>query len=531
MATLDVTKYSDFTTAITNIGIAIVELIVSNEVIVSTAITVPSNICVKVEGAGKFTASGGTHSIAFGGGFSAPDRKVFYGFGAGDITFSNVAQPAIVNHFWTGTTGPVMRLSSGDSGAAIYPHTRFLIEDDTFAYLQFSTPGNIGEASGILFSDAETNIAGILDYDHGTDHMFFFTKALQRMRITDNGVFIFDPGIPVTGAAGFPGDNIDPQSALHVYQGKSAGTSFPTAIMTLEDDASIFLQFLTPNTSYAGIAVGDPQAQASATFYYDHSIDSWLSYIGSTERLRINNTHGVRAPLMTVYNGASGGAAYSAAPLVMEDDSSTFMQFLTPNSAYGGILFGDPQNNLSGGLYYYHGANQLFFDTMGTTKLIINPNGDMNISPGNVGIGCGTKTIDTSLHIYKNGDAGNIAFNSISSCILESGTSTLLQFLTPNGLSGFVCGDINNANAGAFYYQHSNDSMLFNTNAVERFRIDGQGNIGIGVTSFGANASKVLAITNGTTPGALAGAGQLSVVNGILSYIAPSGTVTVLAGP
>jgi hypothetical protein len=56
------------------------------------------------------------------------------------------------------------------------------------------------------------------------------------------------------------------------------------------------------------------------------------------------------------------------------------------------------------------------------------------------------------------------------------------------------------------------------------------GNVGIGVTSFGTSANKVLAIANGTAPSTSpAGMGQLYVENGALKFRGSSGTITTLA--
>lgn len=486
MSTLDVTKHTNFTTALTAIGTARTELIISSDTAVTTNVVVPSNLSVKIEGAGQFTASGATHSINFNGPFSGPDRKLFYGFGANEILFDTAAQPIVTKSAWLGTVGPAFRLSSGKSHGTAYIHTRLMIEDDTFAYLQFSTPGNLGEASGILFGDAASNIAGILDYDHATDNMFFFTNSLQRMRLTENGLFLFDPGIPIAGAAGFPGDNIDPDTTLHVYQGDSGGASFPTAIMTLEDDTSVLLQFLTPNTSYAGLCIGDPQSANAATFYYDNSVDRWLCYVGNTERLRVDNTHGLRAPDIRVYNGNSHGTKFSASNMVIEDDTTTFLQFLTPNNAYSGLIFGDPQNNISGGFYYSHSLDQMFLDTQGTTRFNVS-------SVGKVGIGMTTTVADSFLHVY-GGSAGVVTAHANAILTIEHSAMGLLQFLTPNSaISGFLCGDPEAVDAGGFYYNHVDDSMAFTTNQVERLRLDNNKNISLGGfgTAFGASSGGV----------------------------------------
>jgi hypothetical protein len=56
------------------------------------------------------------------------------------------------------------------------------------------------------------------------------------------------------------------------------------------------------------------------------------------------------------------------------------------------------------------------------------------------------------------------------------------------------------------------------------------GNVGIGVTSFGTSAAKVLGLANATAPTTSpAGMGQLYVENGALKYRGSSGTVTTIA--
>jgi hypothetical protein len=55
-------------------------------------------------------------------------------------------------------------------------------------------------------------------------------------------------------------------------------------------------------------------------------------------------------------------------------------------------------------------------------------------------------------------------------------------------------------------------------------------NLGIGTTSFGTNAERVLSFANGTAPSTSpAGVGQLYVESGALKYRGSSGTVTTVA--
>jgi hypothetical protein len=63
-----------------------------------------------------------------------------------------------------------------------------------------------------------------------------------------------------------------------------------------------------------------------------------------------------------------------------------------------------------------------------------------------------------------------------------------------------------------------------------RFTIDSAGNVGVGVSTFGTSAAKVLGLANATAPSTSpAGMGQLYVESGALKYRGSSGTVTTLA--
>ena len=100
------------------------------------------------------------------------------------------------------------------------------------------------------------------------------------------------------------------------------------------------------------------------------------------------------------------------------------------------------------------------------------------ISTGNVGIG--TTSPDSKLHLE--GAA------TVDARVTLEQTTANLKAEIQQGSSGFALSAI------------GNQSLLLQTNGSERLRIDSNGNVGIGTTSFGATAASVLAIKNGTAP-------------------------------
>lgn len=81
---------------------------------------------------------------------------------------------------------------------------------------------------------------------------------------------------------------ITPDQTLHVWRGSAGSVSaYSGDGVVIEDDASVFLGFLTPNTSSSGLHCGDPDSNVVGQFIYDHSLDAWRWYTSGTEKVRL----------------------------------------------------------------------------------------------------------------------------------------------------------------------------------------------------------------------------------------------------
>jgi len=95
-------------------------------------------------------------------------------------------------------------------------------------------------------------------------------------------------GATVTGSLGI--GTTSPDQTLHVHRG-SAGSvsSAPSSVLTLENDATAVLQFLTPASSAAQLRFGDPSDNGAGFIQYDHSINALQFGTNGPEKMRINS--------------------------------------------------------------------------------------------------------------------------------------------------------------------------------------------------------------------------------------------------
>jgi hypothetical protein len=164
-------------------------------------------------------------------------------------------------------------------------------------------------------------------------------------------------------------------------------------------------------------------------------------------------------------------------------------------------------------------TNQSFFNIKGVSAipLLDAPGGAlalgtsgterMRIEAGNVGIG--TSSPSNILHVARS--SGNAIFR-----LQDTSSSSDTYYISDS--------------VGTSISQTGALPVIIKTTNIERMRIDGNGNIGIGVSSFGTSAAKVLGMANATAPTTSpAGMGQLYVEGGALKFRGSSGTVTTIA--
>ena len=106
------------------------------------------------------------------------------------------------------------------------------------------------------------------------------------------------------------------------------------------------------------------------------SADATAITINSSEQVGIGTTSPDSNSKLHVYNGASGqSSATNNTEVVIENNSTTGISFLTPNNASSGLWFADPESNASGRFYYTHSDNSLNVFTGGTQRLKIDGDG------------------------------------------------------------------------------------------------------------------------------------------------------------
>jgi len=330
-------------------------------------------------------------------------------------------------------------------------------------------------------------------------------------------------------------DNLTPGDPLKIVRGTEIDTEFnniATAIATKTDNASAAITGGTINDTTIGattastgafttisatgaitstLATGTaPLVVASTTKVTNLNVDSldgadWASpaALGSTTPAAVSATTLSASGNVTLSGGTANGVAYLNGSKVVTSGSA--LTFDGTNLAttgdislgvgkllkYSSSAYITPENNVSGAEISTPGVI--------TFKAGSGASEQMRLTSTGLGIG-------TSSPAYKLDVIG----------VLGSGNGTITSGFSYD--TGGLVGTFSNHALG----------VLTNGNVVAKF--DTSGNLGLGVSSFGTSAAKVLGLANATAPSSSpAGMGQLYVEGGALKFRGSSGTVTTIA--
>ncbi|HEY6503431.1 MAG TPA: hypothetical protein VIZ28_05595 [Chitinophagaceae bacterium] len=180
-----------------------------------------------------------------------------------------------------------------------------------------------------------------------------------------------------------------------------------------------------------------------------------------------------------IANGSSGYSNGYFPGTIIEGNSNTYLNFLTPNGSESGVLFGKAFDAASGGIVYNNpsNANGLQFRTNGNaTRMVIDQS-------GNVGIGISTP--GTKLHVVS-GSSG-YSGGYFPGAVIEGSGHTYLNILSPNNFeSSILFGKASDPVSGGIMYNSSlnPNGFQFRTNGnIIRMSITSAGNVGIGNTN------------------------------------------------
>ena len=249
------------------------------------------------------------------------------------------------------------------------------------------------------------------------------TADAERMRIDSGG----SVGIGTSS----------PDQTLHVHKG-SAGSvsSASSAVITVENNADAYIQFLTPNTNQQQIRFGDPQDNGIGILSYSHSDNSMRFATAGPEKMRIDSGGNL------TFSQEASGSPYPEQKIKWSNDSTT---------ANGFYVSQDTSRN---GRVWHEQGLDLLFGTANTERMRIDSSGHIQVGQtSTINPGQGNNTFGSALQ--NSGRLFLSADGTYSLGLNRSDSGELTNFSRAGSFKGSIT-----INASSVSYNTTSDHRL-----------------------------------------------------------------------
>ena len=161
-------------------------------------------------------------------------------------------------------------------GAGVLPSRQLTLSGNSSPIISLASNTTGGEPS-IYFGDTGDDNAGRIVYSNAQDYMSFWTAAVERIRIKNDG----NVGINVT----------DPLAKLHVRSSASGvGSAQVTGDLVVEKGSAPSIQILSANNQTQAINFGDPQDGDAGGITYSHAANEMILRTNGGSKVTIDSS-------------------------------------------------------------------------------------------------------------------------------------------------------------------------------------------------------------------------------------------------
>jgi hypothetical protein len=393
---------------------------------------------------------------------------------------------------------------------------------DGFSVPRLTTTGRLA----ISFT---TQDRGMMVYDTTLNNLFIWTgSAWESVPASGdagaNGSVQYNDNGVVSGAANLQYDKAGGFTSLRSGSALRAYVADNSVYSTISDQgAAGGLTIDNLNADGISLRIGGTDVlnvfAGSATITGDLTVDtSTLKVDSANDRVGI----GTASPSTNLHVGSGTGLNNLGVGLSRGATTNFYEAYDGTKSFLAGT--DSSQTGVKVGSLTNH---SMFLVCGNVTQLQIDPLGVFTFTDGaggtrmtlnSTGLGVGGSP-SAKLHVQ--GAAAQAIFS------VGSATDARHEYYRNSVLEGLIGWDANTMRVGA--YQSGGKLELWSGGSAKA-TLDSSGNVGVGVSTFGTSAAKVLGLANATAPTTSpAGMGQLYVEAGALKYRGSSGTITTLA--